>query len=559
LAFGLESLGVPHAGDPPPGGGDGGVFRHGGLVLPGHGLPLRRAEAAGKPGLRHGAAAGAAGAGRAHRQPGPLWPRRRFCPWWTGSTGSWARLSWRRSTAWRRCWRCQTGLWCWRRDAFCATAVRTAWGRPFGSRERSCWTSCPFPCGSGPGCPGRGPAPSRLFRAPSGCKKSPPPVRCAPFPRAGNPPAGRRRQRRRRSGSATAPRRRMCSGTSAFRVRAGGDRGASGGATARARPRRCRCWRGWDRPLRGRVHVRGPDGLAAPGAPGAFYRSDRAGRAGPGPGAAEGPGGGAPRPGGGRGGPVPPAPGAAGPSSRGPLRRGAAARRPGGGAADPPERPAAGRAHPGAWTPAFCRCLGEILRALAAQGTAVVLVSHDTEFCARYAGRCALLFGGAVTAEGPPRTFFTEKLFLHHRRRPDGPGAGARRRDAGGPHRRLRRAAARRPGGGRASASGAGEPRAPCADPEKAPPELEAPRRLAAGGRGSLAGVSRPGRSGGERPSPAGGLLFRKGRPGGRTAGPGPAAGPEPDGGKRGPGRPRRRLCRPAAGPPPGRCWPCCL
>jgi energy-coupling factor transport system ATP-binding protein len=60
---------------------------------------------------------------------------------------------------------------------------------------------------------------------------------------------------------------------------------------------------------------------------------------------------------------------------------------------------------------AFCRCLGEILRALAAQGTAVVLVSHDTEFCARYAGRCALLFGGAVTAEGPPRTFFTENYF----------------------------------------------------------------------------------------------------------------------------------------------------
>lgn len=50
--------------------------------------------------------------------------------------------------------------------------------------------------------------------------------------------------------------------------------------------------------------------------------------------------------------------------------------------------------------------LVRILRQLTAQGTTVVAVSHDIEFCAAHADRCALLFDGQIVSEGPPRTFF---------------------------------------------------------------------------------------------------------------------------------------------------------
>ena len=50
--------------------------------------------------------------------------------------------------------------------------------------------------------------------------------------------------------------------------------------------------------------------------------------------------------------------------------------------------------------------LASILKTLTEQGTTVVLVSHDVEFCARYAHRCAMLFDGNLVAEGTPRQFF---------------------------------------------------------------------------------------------------------------------------------------------------------
>ena len=60
---------------------------------------------------------------------------------------------------------------------------------------------------------------------------------------------------------------------------------------------------------------------------------------------------------------------------------------------------------------AFKQALGEILQSLRRQGTAILMVSHDVEFCARYAGRCALFFDGGVVTEGPPRDFFSGNSF----------------------------------------------------------------------------------------------------------------------------------------------------
>jgi len=44
--------------------------------------------------------------------------------------------------------------------------------------------------------------------------------------------------------------------------------------------------------------------------------------------------------------------------------------------------------------------LAERMRALAAQGAAVIVATHDVEFAARVAGRCVLLGGGRVVADG---------------------------------------------------------------------------------------------------------------------------------------------------------------
>ena len=39
------------------------------------------------------------------------------------------------------------------------------------------------------------------------------------------------------------------------------------------------------------------------------------------------------------------------------------------------------------------------------------MVSHDVEFCARYAHRCALFFDGSVVTEASPRAFFSGNSF----------------------------------------------------------------------------------------------------------------------------------------------------
>lgn len=59
----------------------------------------------------------------------------------------------------------------------------------------------------------------------------------------------------------------------------------------------------------------------------------------------------------------------------------------------------------------FKQRFGELLRKLRGEGKAVFLVSHDIEFCARYADRCALLFRGETVTEGAPHEFFSGNFF----------------------------------------------------------------------------------------------------------------------------------------------------
>ncbi len=59
----------------------------------------------------------------------------------------------------------------------------------------------------------------------------------------------------------------------------------------------------------------------------------------------------------------------------------------------------------------FQRELAAILRGLVEQGITVLLVSHDLDFCARYAHRCALFFDGSIVTEGTPRAFFSGNSF----------------------------------------------------------------------------------------------------------------------------------------------------
>jgi energy-coupling factor transport system ATP-binding protein len=59
----------------------------------------------------------------------------------------------------------------------------------------------------------------------------------------------------------------------------------------------------------------------------------------------------------------------------------------------------------------FKQVFAEILQTLLRRGVTIVMVSHDVEFCARYARRCALFFDGSIVAEGTPRTFFSGNSF----------------------------------------------------------------------------------------------------------------------------------------------------
>lgn len=60
---------------------------------------------------------------------------------------------------------------------------------------------------------------------------------------------------------------------------------------------------------------------------------------------------------------------------------------------------------------AFKEKLAGILNRLKATGVTIVMVSHDIEFCARYADRCAMFFDGSVVTENIPNRFFSGNSF----------------------------------------------------------------------------------------------------------------------------------------------------
>ena len=53
----------------------------------------------------------------------------------------------------------------------------------------------------------------------------------------------------------------------------------------------------------------------------------------------------------------------------------------------------------------------DILKKLANSGAAVIIVSHDVEFCAEHADRCALFFDGNIVSENSPVKFFSGNNF----------------------------------------------------------------------------------------------------------------------------------------------------
>lgn len=60
---------------------------------------------------------------------------------------------------------------------------------------------------------------------------------------------------------------------------------------------------------------------------------------------------------------------------------------------------------------AFARSLAGILDELTKQGSTVIIVSHDVEFCARFSHRCAMLFDGCIIADAEPHKFFSGGSF----------------------------------------------------------------------------------------------------------------------------------------------------
>ena len=55
--------------------------------------------------------------------------------------------------------------------------------------------------------------------------------------------------------------------------------------------------------------------------------------------------------------------------------------------------------------------LAKILKELCADGVSILVVTHDVEFAAMYADRCALMFDGQLMSEGAPRDFFAGNRF----------------------------------------------------------------------------------------------------------------------------------------------------
>ena len=61
--------------------------------------------------------------------------------------------------------------------------------------------------------------------------------------------------------------------------------------------------------------------------------------------------------------------------------------------------------------PFFKLTLAEILHKLNKDGVSILMVSHDIEFCAEFADRCAMFFDGGVISTGTPHEFFEGNSF----------------------------------------------------------------------------------------------------------------------------------------------------
>ena len=59
----------------------------------------------------------------------------------------------------------------------------------------------------------------------------------------------------------------------------------------------------------------------------------------------------------------------------------------------------------------FKELFATVLEELTGRGVAVIMVSHDVEFCAKCADRCALFFDGGIVTEDAPQPFFAGKSF----------------------------------------------------------------------------------------------------------------------------------------------------
>ncbi|WP_317854076.1 ECF transporter S component [Chakrabartyella piscis] len=60
---------------------------------------------------------------------------------------------------------------------------------------------------------------------------------------------------------------------------------------------------------------------------------------------------------------------------------------------------------------AFKKTFAGILQTLLQRGITIVMVSHDIEFCATYAERCAMVFDGKIVTKGTPQGFFSGNGF----------------------------------------------------------------------------------------------------------------------------------------------------
>lgn len=61
--------------------------------------------------------------------------------------------------------------------------------------------------------------------------------------------------------------------------------------------------------------------------------------------------------------------------------------------------------------PFFKRTLAEIFKKLCSQWVSILMVTHDIEFSAAYADRCAMFFDGEIVSSGSPKEFFSGNSF----------------------------------------------------------------------------------------------------------------------------------------------------